>query len=421
MYSGPHIKRDGLVFGYDTGYNANNKSLGRGRHFKGPVSDNILEVLNYSRGNTSGTNGFVQNGEEVVKIPKVGRRTVKYVEYYNNHSNAGSLGCCPNLFYYHDGYVTGVESSTPYTYSIIYKHTGNYTHPNFMYRYEHQTSGTYNTEQGIHSTARRTHLGNGWYHAWGTFTTQSTTTQLRCYSFLYNYGTTKYKFYVAAISIVKNTSGDTHLIVPPHLMLQPNNSISSTQSLIDLKRSTSINVLNAPFDTNGGFTFDGTDTGVQVSNGKNLSGFSAVTYEGVINGEGVGTYDRWFSGTSGTTVHYPDLAIDSSGTLRYLHSSIYPSWVSTGISVTTNVYNHIVFIFQNNGNVELFVNGSSVYTASHNSGTFPSVSRFMIGNRYDLNGEAIVGKVPLMKIYNRALTAQEVKQNFRAYKTRFDI
>ena len=229
--------------------------------FKGPVSNNILEVLNHSRSNTSGANGFVLNGEEIVNIPKIGKRNVKFTEYYNNHSNAGSLGCCPNLFYYHDGYITGVESSTSYTYSIIYKHTGNYTHPNFMYRYEYQTNGTYNTEGGFHSTAsdRRRHLGNGWYHAWGTFTTQSTTTQLRCYSFLYNYGTTKHKFYVAAISLVKNTSGSTHLIVPPHLMLKPNTSVSSTQSLIDLKKSTNIDTANVSFDSTGQPTFDGTD------------------------------------------------------------------------------------------------------------------------------------------------------------------
>ena len=149
MYTGPNIVNDGLVFGYDTGYNSDGKNISRGRYFKGPVSNNILEVLNHSRSNTSGANGFVLNGEEIVNIPKIGKRNVKFTEYYNNHSNAGSLGCCPNLFYYHDGYITGVESSTSYTYSIIYKHTGNYTHPNFMYRYEYQTNGTYNTEGGF--------------------------------------------------------------------------------------------------------------------------------------------------------------------------------------------------------------------------------------------------------------------------------
>ena len=80
MHSGPHIKRDGLVFGYDTGYSGTGKNLSMGRHFKGPASSTILEVLNHSISNTSGTTGFVLTEEEVVKIPKVGSRTVQYVE-----------------------------------------------------------------------------------------------------------------------------------------------------------------------------------------------------------------------------------------------------------------------------------------------------------------------------------------------------
>lgn len=412
MYSGPHKIKDGLVFGYDTGYNVNNKSLGRGRHFKGPVSTNILEVLNHSRSNTSGANGFVLNGEEVVRIPKVGKRTVKYVEYYNNHSNAGSLGCCPNLFYYHDGYVTGVESSTPYTYSIIYKHTGNYTHPNFMYRYEHQTNGTYNTEQGIHSTARRTHLGNGWYHAWGTFTTQSTTTQLRCYSFLYNYGTTKHKFYVAAISIVKNTSGDTHLIIPPHLMLQPNTSVSSTQSLIDLKRSTNINLSNVSFDSNGQPTFDGTDDYIDTNQTPTVLGVynSSYTMEAVFKLDTTSGDNMVFGTTTTATGQGLHLGV-RNGVVYQGHYSIDRS----AGSVSANTWYHVVWIHTGSQSI-MYVNGSAINSlASH--GAFVGTTNILIGRHWGW----FDGQISVAKIFNRALSGQEAQQNFRAYRRRFDI
>jgi hypothetical protein len=272
MHSGPHIKRDGLVFGYDTGYSSINENLSRGRYFKGPTSTNLLQRLNTTYSNTQTSNFYAVAGEETVKIPKIGRRTVKYVEYFNNHPSSGN--CCPNLFNYGEATVT---PNTSYTYSIVYKHTGNYTHPNFMYRYEYN-GGTYNTEGGFHSTAsdRRRSLGDGWFHAWGTFTTQATTNRLICYSFLYNYGTTKYKFYVAAISIVRNTTGTSHLIVPPHLMLQPTTSISSTQSLTDLTRTTNIDVSNVSFDSTGQPTFDGTDDEINTGITTQLVDFSCV-------------------------------------------------------------------------------------------------------------------------------------------------
>tara|TARA_S200002703_G_scaffold150261_1_gene148492 strand:+ start:2176 stop:3498 length:1323 start_codon:yes stop_codon:yes gene_type:complete len=437
-HASPNIITDGLVFGYDTGYNINGRNLGVGRHFKGPISNNLLEVHNHSRSNTSSTNGFVLNGEETVNIPKIGKRSVKYVEYYNNYNNSGDLGCCPNLFYYHSGYITGVESSTSYTYSIIYKHTGNYTHPNFMYRYEYQTDGTYNTEGGIHSTAssRRRHLGNGWYHAWGTFTTQSTTTQLRCYSFLYNYGTTKHRFYVASISLIKNISGSTHLITPPQLMLNPNTSISSTQSLIDLTRTTNIDVSNVSFDSNAQMTFDGTDDySVIPYASTDLDGDAIFSVEAVIKrtgtmsnggiwGIGEGTQagingyvfasspnkisiDLWGTATFHTGVDYP------------LNKHVHVTWVKTTTGFSTST-------------IVIYVNGvaytGSDLTVMRGTSHTPNLNTSTTGKGIVIgrvgattNSYYAQGEVPILKVYNKVLTTAEVRQNFNATKDRFGL
>ena len=251
MHTGPNIERDGLVFGYDT----HNYS----RFYNGPATTNHLLSLNTSFSNTVNSNGKAVAGSEEVNIPTIGKRTVKYVEYYNNYNNPGSLGCCPNLFYYHGGGVVPLVGSQSYTYSIVYKHTGDYTHPNFMYRYRYKEDSTYIGEGGLHSTARRTHLGDGWYHAWGSWVTDPGASYGRFYSFLYNYGTTVHRYYVAAISLVKNNSGSEHLIISPNLLLEPNTSISSSNSILDLTKTTNIDVSNVSFDSTGQPTFDGTD------------------------------------------------------------------------------------------------------------------------------------------------------------------
>ena len=45
----------------------------------------------------------------------------------------------------------------------------------------------------------------------------------------------------------------------------------------------------------------------------------------------------------------------------------------------------------------------------------------MIGNRYDLNGEALLGDIAAIRIYNTALTAAQVTQNYNAQKSRFGL
>ena len=196
---------------------------------------------------------------------------------------------------------------------------------------------------------------------------------------------------------------------------------SATQGLKDLTGNRLIDLSNVSFNSNAQITFDGTDDGVAVDTALNLSSYSGLTVEGVVKGVGVGEYDRWFSGTSGTTVHYPDLAITQLGELRYFFASINDGWVPTGVTVSTTSFNYLTYTFTTAGAVKIYVNGQLAYSTTHSAGTFPSVFRTMIGNRYDRNGEALIGEVPLTKIYNRALTADEVQRNFNAVKSRFNI
>jgi hypothetical protein len=200
-----------------------------------------------------------------------------------------------------------------------------------------------------------------------------------------------------------------------------NGTRSATQGLLPLIGNSTIDLSNVSFDSNAKITFDGTDDGVPIYSGRNLSSYTEMTYEFILKGTGVGNYDRFFSGTSGETVHYPDLAINSSGLLRYIHSSQGTGWVNTGVNIPTTTYVHINYTFSNNGNVKLYINGVLIYTANNSSGTFPSIANAMVGNRWDRNGEAFVGEIPVVKIYNRALSAAEIKQNYLHYKTRFNL
>jgi len=197
---------------------------------------------------------------------------------------------------------------------------------------------------------------------------------------------------------------------------------TTATNLISSNTGTLTNGVGFGSGNGGHWEFDGVDDGIKFISELDLSSYSSVTYSGWIKGLGVSTLDRWLSGTSGATAfHYPDLAISASGLLHYYFTGLTSGWTNTGISISGTEYNHVVFTFTNSGGVELYVNGSSMYTASLNSTTFPSASNIMIGNRYDLNGEALLGDIAAVRIYNRALTASEVLQNYNAQKSRFGL
>ena len=421
MHTGPNIERDGLVFGYDTHDNS--------RFYKGPSTTNHLIKLNTSFSNTIRTNGKAVAGEEEVNIPTIGIRKVKYVEYFNNYNNGNDLGCCPNLFNYHGGTTVPLVGNQSYTYSIVYKHTGGYTHPNFMYRYRYKADNTYIGEGGLHSTARRTHLGDGWYHAWGSWTTNSDANYGRFYSFLYNYGTTVQRFYVAAISLVKNNSGSEHLIIPPNLLLEPNTSVGPTDSITDLKKELEIDVSNMSFDSTGQPTFDGTDDDIDLGSDitfKTSGGWSVVSvakfnsvagsYNNVTSpanfiGADSISYSSWYwSVLSGKLA----LWNISPGTWRYGSTTL-----------QQDTWYHVTLVSSDDGTkYQMYLNGVAEggdHTTYNFNPSYSGLKIRYIGRGNTGNRRLVNGNIPITKVYDRALTPEEVKQNYNSHKNRFDI
>jgi hypothetical protein len=439
MKTGPDIERDGLVFGYDTGFSSDSINLSKGRFFKGPAHTNLVEEIDPSYGVTNNTNFFNNGGvTEEVYIPHVGKRNVQYVEYFNNRYAAdGSVNsgttCCPNLFHY---FVSGapyidVDSSANYTYSIIYKHTGGYHHPNFMYHYQKNSSNTTLTEGGVSSTNsdRRKHLGNGWYHAWGNIATQSTCTNVLLYSFLYNYGTVKHKFYVAAVSFVKNTTGGTYLKIPPHLMKEPAVTVSSTQSLIDLKKSKDIDVDDASFDSNGRLSFDGTDDRLDNITGVGISNYSSpFSMECVFKVPTSGTWanDRQSNvfSIAGSYAGQYGIYKKSTDTIGFQIRDASTNGYCESTGHSKGVYHHVIITFGGGSGMKLYINGElkSSNTTSF-TGTPDSTNLYIGGQRAfgGSSGSWFEGEIPITKYYSKALTASEIKQNFNAYRKRFKI
>ena len=115
----------------------------------------------------------------------------------------------------------------------------------------------------------------------------------------------------------------------------------------------------------------------------------------------------------------------STPTLRFIISSnLTANWtIVESSTIQKNTWYHAVAT-SDAGVGRIYLNGIlNVTNNSMNSSTTNGTSPLTIGNAFN-SGSALQyfnGSIPLARIYNRALTAQEIQQNFNATRSRFSI
>ena len=179
-------------------------------------------------------------------------------------------------------------------------------------------------------------------------------------------------------------------------------------------------LVNGPtFDSaNGGsFQFDRVDDEVYATvTDINTATYSYVTVDFYMKWNGTpggfpmefGNYRLWFNTTN--TLGFNRSAGDSYG---FTDSSMANNWV------------HLVAIFHNQAqsNSSMYLNGVQK-TLSQKAGTIGNAfvnSQLTIGGYRANNSYAFGGYITNFKIYNKALSAAEISQNFNATRGRFGI
>jgi hypothetical protein len=191
---------------------------------------------------------------------------------------------------------------------------------------------------------------------------------------------------------------------------------SSTNSLIDLKRTTDIDVSNVSFDSTGQPTFDGTDDYISLPNKLGYPTNSVSVFAWFkINGSPTGGY-HIICGTSNL-----EMSIHSSAT--YLRNGVETTngrFVSNNGSQTLNDGNYHYYGFTFDGSTKTaYIDGVVVGTQSVTGTLTTSFSTRRVGaygGSYFANGD-----LPVYKVYNKVLTPEEAKQSYNVHKNRFDI
>ena len=399
---GPHLIKDNLVFGYDTGYGVADSNTST-RFYPGEPTTN-LKSSNQTSGQIAGMSGV----------------SLTYVGEENGYSKYSMSGTFSGGTYPYCMYLPGVSFTGGTAYSTQVKlkttasHKFNYFGGGINYVNQPQNSA------GTNSSVLQSDGFN--YIKREGFNYVSTTGQS---GYIHSNPINNTTFnsstdfiYIKDFQIEQNSHSTVHTPT----------SRSSTQSLIDLKRTTDINVSNVSFDSTGQPDFDGTDD--YISKTRNQYGISDswsvelvfeptddsdTSWNGLFGGSLTqGGY--WFFHSAGNLAYYEGYsgAIGSKITYR--------DWKKSN-TFTQDNHHHLVITYTPSsttaGTFNLYYNGGEKTDSfSWTFGWNHSLDSRFIGSG---DGRFGTNNVRIYKEYSKAITAEEVKQNFNAYKNRFNI
>lgn len=196
---------------------------------------------------------------------------------------------------------------------------------------------------------------------------------------------------------------------------------SATEGLLDMTGNSIINLNNVSFDSDSKIVFDGSDDTIYMSDAAHLNPYTSdFTVEHVFycTNAGVG------EGILHNKEDLYEVAVQS-GYLRYAWR---PHWNwdgGTSFPVSSNTWYYVAVTYDHSTQ-RMYKNGVQVYSRSQTGDIGSNSNVLSIGARgVNSSGGSgyniFPGEIPITKIYNRALTADEIQQNFLAYKTRFGI
>tara|TARA_R110000803_G_scaffold188435_1_gene250857 strand:+ start:66 stop:857 length:792 start_codon:yes stop_codon:yes gene_type:complete len=184
---------------------------------------------------------------------------------------------------------------------------------------------------------------------------------------------------------------------------------SATASLIDLTKTTDIDVSNVSFDSTGQPEFDGTNDVITTS-------FPAttvpnVTIEAVVYRNQA--TNRYEAIVQNNVVSDDALYVNPSGYLMF-----WPCASST-LAVPTGQWSHVAVAY--NGTTLTYILNGTVQVVTASCSHITDWDFLRIGGHGTTDGERWIGKVAVAKVYEKSLSAAELTQNYNAYKNRFNI
>ena len=144
-----------------------------------------------------------------------------------------------------------------------------------------------------------------------------------------------------------------------------------------------------------------------------------------VNQGSIGGRKDPFSIGNSSTHQYSALDVNSGNMNWYFYSKD-TTFTNSPLMVANQFY-HIVLSYaggySNNTNKKVWINGiqQTLSAGVNETPLLPNNPNFSVGRDRGRNTAYWPGEIPVWKVYQRAFTEDEVKENFNAYKNRFNI
>jgi hypothetical protein len=399
------IINDGLFFGYDTGHDVANPS-NITRFFPGEPTTNLI-TANLE---TVGTDGSGQSS--------VGTRTTiapNHVRIVDSASNTRQSYLIQSL--------TG---SATYTVSIQFRKISGT--PTFRFQIQNYSGGSYLSTIKFTNTAETGLLDiDGWQTAKWTFTLASNANGVR----LWLQDGADYTTYDHSFEL-----RNPQLELKSHASNYVSGTRSDTAGLIDLKRTKAIDLGSVGFTSGQELDFDGSDDKIELGNHLNTIG-SEATFDMVFKSYSTNDSFKVMIGWGHGTSNYSHISIGNltSGyndeSLHVVLNASFEMYVREGhTTYKDNEYHHLSVTLGAN-NYSVWIDGvekTFTFAQGSQASHFPEIVGYnsnittRVGQRiYTSSVGAFEGEIPVMKVYNRVLTDEEILRNYKAYKNRFGI
>ena len=337
------------------------------------------------------------------------------VVYQYNLTNAG--GC----YYHGNGVTINAGQSVTFTFDYyISPGAANYPVTNFLANLEGVVSAA--------ATDPTPSITGVWKTATITATAASTGA---CNMYLYpgacngtSLANSGFILYRNPQAIITST---TNFITP---FVGPSGVRSSTQALLDLTRNNTITVNSLTYNSNNTFSFNNIANStfsipdstlirppsVTISAWVNLTAFNPLND---FDGQFPTIAWKGFDGQAGTQASYALTLVTGA----FPRLTIAPTPLVSTVALPTNTWVNIVGTYAAGGAMVLYRNGEVDITGTGPASISYAAQVFGIGtrtfngaNQYPWNGS-----ISEVQLFNRALTAREVQQNFAAKRGRYGI
>ena len=215
-----------------------------------------------------------------------------------------------------------------------------------------------------------------------------------------------------------------------------NGTRSATQGLLPLISNTSLNISTVSFNSNAQIIFDGTDDYINLPTNFQ-SGYTQATYEFICKSTSLPGSYNYFQLYIQETSTWVALYNVGSGAFFGIDLNNGSGWfdgnggsttgAKTTATLTANTYYHIVYSWDGTV-VRIYLNGvlqstTSTLQASNGRQNVTTLGAGdtprNIGARG--GGNYWPGNIDIIKFYNTAISTDQVQQNYRQYKSRFNL